>query len=230
MSNVYEKILAVQSAIKPVAKNGTLEIAGKKQYDFVKDADVLKAVKELANENGLVITASQESSETGFFEITKYNFTNQRDESMTRRWAKVRMLFCVVNADKPDEKVESYFDGYAEDTGDKAVPKAITSAGKYFHLKFFGVPTGDDLEADESVHEPSRIARAPQQRASIQAGNPEIDSLKQQFKDMVSNGVTSWTAITNATGVPSILRCTDIAMLKKALETMTYQINCKEAS
>lgn len=175
--SIYAKILAVQKAIKPVPKNGTLEVKGKKQYDFVRDADVLTVVKELANAEGLIILTSQESSEIGYFEVSNDYGTR------TQRFAKVRMKFEIIDTAEPRESIVSYFDGYAEDTSDKPLTKATTSACKYFNLKFFGIPTGDDLEADPSVHEPTVKSKRAQPVQA--AGVPEtpLAKAKREFEE-----------------------------------------------
>jgi PDZ domain-containing secreted protein len=65
-----------------------------------------------------------------------------------RRYAKVLMDYTVVDAES-GESVHSRMAGYAEDSNDKALYKAITGANKYFYLKFLGIPTNDDPEADD---------------------------------------------------------------------------------
>ena len=170
--SVYKKILQVQSMLKPVPKSGTLVVNGKKQYDFAQESDVLITVNEAAIACGLLIMTSMESSEIGYFEVT-----NQYGSS-TRRWAKVRMRFDIVDVedDNPEEPVMSWMDGYAEDTGDKPLTKAITSATKYFMLKFFRLPTGDDLEADPTTHEATTRSKA--QTAQKPSYDPPIEDPK----------------------------------------------------
>jgi len=57
----------------------------------------------------------------------------------------------VINADKPEEKVEVLWYGEGADTGDKGIYKAYTGALKFFYMKWFLIATGDDPEAFERV-------------------------------------------------------------------------------
>lgn len=225
---LFLKILAVQKALKPVPKSGALVVNGKKQYNFAQDADVLAAVKTVANENGLILLASQEHVETGFMELQTQNGTS------TRRWAKARMKFSVVDAES-GQREDAYFEGYAEDTGDKAVPKATTSAGKYFMLKFFGVPTGDDLEADPAVHEPTTREPAkrgynPGARYQKSAGidvttlavgdHSTPNGYKDDIKALKESANMDWVTVTRVTEMENILQSTDIHGLKIARDKL----------
>ena len=64
------------------------------------------------------------------------------------RYADVEMEFtiCHVSGAVWPEKPRSQ--GSGQDTGEKAVYKAVTGATKYFFYKFFNLATGDDPEND----------------------------------------------------------------------------------
>lgn len=167
---VYAKLLDAQKAIKHVAKNGRNNFQG---YDYATEADVLDQVKTVANENGLVITTSA-YSEIGIYPPDP--------KGKSTRWAKVTLTYKVTDAET-GETLEGSFDGYAEDSGDKAIYKATTGANKYFLMKFFGVPTGDDPEKDEK---PGSAASGNTENKHLfhnpdmpELSNPE---LKKQYK------------------------------------------------
>jgi hypothetical protein len=58
------------------------------------------------------------------------------------------MKTAFINADCPEEKIESFYYGYGIDTQDKGIGKAISYAVKYALLKQFCLETGDDPERD----------------------------------------------------------------------------------
>lgn len=219
--SVYQKILAVQKAIKPVPKKGTLEVNGKKQYDFARDADILATVKELANNEGLIITASQESSEIGYFEVSNQYGTR------TQRWAKARMKFEIIDVESPQESIVSYFDGYAEDTSDKPLTKAITSAGKYFMLKFFGVPTGDDPEADPTVHE--ETTRKKQSSAQEQNKTPGAAGWANMLTQLKAKHNISSEEIKSFLGgtIPDAMKNGRVAELERAWQQLSVKYEQK---
>lgn len=139
--SIYQRLLAVQEAVDSIPKKGYNAFH---KYHYATEADIL-SIKGVLNANGLIVLPTTEAEETGFREGGKC-------------WAKVTMRFRVINAEKPEEVIESVFTGYAEDSNDKAIYKATTGANKYFYLKFFGVATDDDPENETAP------APKPQQR------------------------------------------------------------------
>jgi hypothetical protein len=72
------------------------------------------------------------------------------------------------------QKVEADFYGVGQDQGDKAMPKAITMATKYFVHKFFLIATSDDAEVDNRKPEkPAGKAVPAAQVAQDTQGNFE---------------------------------------------------------
>jgi len=128
---IYQHILQAQKAISSIPKRGFNRY---QQYHYATEADIL-SIKDILNENCLVVLPTTLHQETGF-------------KPDGKSWASVTLLFRVIDA-TTGETVESQFTGYAEDSYDKAIYKATTGANKYFYLKFFGIPTEDDPERDE---------------------------------------------------------------------------------
>lgn len=156
-AKLYSKILTAQKAIGYVKKNGKNTF---NNYNYAMEADILDEVKSAANEAGLVLITSASS--------TLGSFTNGKGEII--RTADIILSYRVIDAET-GESVDGCFPGYAEDKGDKAVYKAITGASKYFLMKFFGVPTGDDPEKDEPQqhNQPTTNMNTPQQQAGFKA-------------------------------------------------------------
>ena len=123
------KMVKILSETKRIAKNGRNEFH---KYDYVTEADVLEAVRDVLVKHNVFIYTSVMGTD--------------KNADMTS----VVMEHTIVDADTNEKQVVKSF-GQGQDKGDKGGPKAITSANKYFLLKTFLLPTGDDPEAsDES--------------------------------------------------------------------------------
>lgn len=171
--SLYQKILAVQQAVETVKKNGRNDYH---KYRYATEADILSA-KKVFNDQGLVVLPTMTQQETGF-------------KPDGKGWAKVTLTFRVVDVED-GECLESNFTGYAEDTFDKAIYKAITGANKYFYLKFCGMATDDDPENEkqkpsssgdpnETDSKPAIVPRFARNRA-LKAAN-SILALQKQAK------------------------------------------------
>ncbi len=62
----------------------------------------------------------------------------------------VKMTFTFVDGESGEQYSVTYY-GTGDDKGDKGVYKAYTGCLKYFLMKTFLVPTGDDPEADSET-------------------------------------------------------------------------------
>ncbi len=109
-------------------------------YGFVKESEVVKQIRKALSDNSL----SMGVSATGF-----------AGEPVGRQVGKNGVWYYVYNI-KFDITLTDCETGYAEtygwigqgdDPSDKAINKACTGAVKYFLLKNFLLPTGDDAEA-----------------------------------------------------------------------------------
>ncbi len=145
--SIYLKILEAQKNINYVQKNGTNSFH---KYDYAMESDILHTVKQAANDAGLILVTSM-TSELGSFSAEKMDYNGNKVTDITR-FAKVTLSYKVIDAET-GEAIEGTFDGYSEDKGDKAIYKATTGANKYFLMKFFGVPTGDDPEKDQKTED-----------------------------------------------------------------------------
>lgn len=132
VKGIYQKILQAQKAISAVPKRGYNSFH---KYHYATEADIL-SIKEILNDNGLVVLPTTLHQETGF-------------KPDGKSWASITLLFRVIDAES-GETLESQFTGYAEDNFDKAIYKATTGANKYFYLKFFGIATEDDPEREDA--------------------------------------------------------------------------------
>lgn len=134
--NLWQKILEVQKAVKTVKKDGRNDFH---KYDYVTEAAMLAAIKSKMNELGLIALPSVESFET----ISRPS--DKGDAILVLQLIK----YTVIDTETGD-LFESTVLGSGEDKGDKGAYKGATGGSKYFLMKFFGVPTGDDPENEEA--------------------------------------------------------------------------------
>lgn len=114
-------------------------------YDYAKESDILDAIRDKLAAAGVFVFTSIEDME--FRETAK----------KTRDGSPVNMVFVKTRHTFSDaesgETIEVHGHGCGEDSGDKAIYKAITGAMKYFVSKNFLMSTGDDPEKDEDKEE-----------------------------------------------------------------------------
>ena len=146
--NIYEKMLAITSEMKSVAKN--LEVGyGKNSYKAVGEADVLCAVKQLEEKYKVYsYPYSRQVIESDVLVTEKeYNGTVTKGNQIFLR---IETAYRFVNIEKPDEHIDITTYGDGIDTQDKAVGKAMTYADKYALMKAYKIITGDDPDQEHS--------------------------------------------------------------------------------
>lgn len=125
-------------------------------YDFVREADVLDAIrKELAHRKVAFVPYLEES---GSFD--------QSGKNGALHVAVLRYRFTFYDGDT-GASIVARVQSEGLDTQDKSSSKALTSAVKSFLLKTFLIPTGDDPDATEpKPAERTRPAAAPRPTAA----------------------------------------------------------------
>lgn len=124
--NLVQKLCEVMSAVERVEKRGRNEFH---KYDYAREADIVEAIRgELASRNLFIFPSVETHTRTA--EITD-----------------IMVAWCFVDGDSGEERV-CRIPGSGQDKGDKGVYKALTGSEKYFLMKAFLIPTGDDPEAD----------------------------------------------------------------------------------
>jgi hypothetical protein len=124
--NLVQKLCEVMAAVGTVAKKGTNTFHN---YKYAKEADIVEAIRgELSQRNLFIFPHVTSHSRTdGITDImVRWTFTD--GDSGEERWCDIP--------------------GSGQDKGDKGVYKALTGSEKYFLMKSFLIPTGDDPEAD----------------------------------------------------------------------------------
>jgi hypothetical protein len=166
-----EGSILVQKLAKVMAETRWVEKKGRNSffnYDYARETDILDAVRTKLAENGIFVFTSVEHTDA------------KETAKRTRDGSPVNLVFVKTKHTFWDgesgETAEVFGTGCGEDSGDKAIYKAITGAMKYFISKNFLISTGDDPEKDS---EPSRVeatataSAAQASEAAAQEQKPE---------------------------------------------------------
>jgi hypothetical protein len=138
--SLYKKIAKVMSEVHRVPKNGYNSFH---KYHYATESDLNEHIRPIMADAGLAFFST-------VLEEKRIEFTNNKNERdyLTQVW----MLFTLADCDT-GARLISRFKGEGQDRGDKGAYKAYTGATKYFLMKTFLIPTGDDPEADTSTDE-----------------------------------------------------------------------------
>ena len=158
--SLASKLAEIVKLVERVAKRGRNDFH---KYDYATEADVLEAVRGgLADRNLMIVPRVVGEHVT---EVT-------RQGKDARFITRVDMVFTIIDGDS-DAVLECPWKGWGEDSGDKGGYKAITGADKYFLLKLFLLPTGDDPEREKVKGKSRKADQRPDQtdqRAEEPAG------------------------------------------------------------
>lgn len=128
-ATLYKKIAKVMSKVERVPKNGYNSFH---KYQYVTESDLVESARKLMVEEGLVL------------------FNNVREYEVTGEIATVTIDFTLCCTDS-GESVTTSIVAEGQDKGDKKFYKAMAGGTKYYLMKTFLIPTGDDPEADTTT-------------------------------------------------------------------------------
>jgi hypothetical protein len=144
--SLVKKLCQVGNAVGWIKKRGRNTF---QNYDYATEADIVAELRgELFKRNVFI-----------FWHVIKNERVDIQIESSKgiRKTAltHVDVEWTFVDGDT-GEKWTVMVPGVGEDSGDKGLYKAFTGAEKYFLMKSFLLPTGNDPEADPNTHEASQ--------------------------------------------------------------------------
>lgn len=195
---LFVKLAQVMAAVQRVEKKGRNEFH---KYDYATEADIVEAVRGALAERSVVLLPSVD-------EVT-----------VNGTLTTLAMTFTFVDGETGEVR-ESKWIGCGDDRGDKGAYKAMTGAVKYFLLKTFLIPTGDDPESDVATDARAKDA-APRERQTVRTKKAEplkpgqpipgemnagqksaIERLMQERRgikpDEIGNAIENWPFITAA--------------------------------
>lgn len=231
--NIYQKLQLVQQQVGELEKDKT-NIS--QNYKYVEEYDIFRTIRPLLNANNLVLTFSDEVhliSETTVLPIIQA-------EKLEKFWiVKYLKKMTLINADNLSEQLTYHFWACGQNNDiAKAKGSAETYAIKYFLLKFFLIPTNENLDPDkqpsdddatpkEKVNPPSSKTITPEQTKELtnllktkreNNQSAQIDFLKHFDKIMSGYGVTGATNNFNFNSRLTMLTLTDYQLLMDYLD------------
>lgn len=133
MSKLTEKLIEARKKLIHMPKNGVHQLPRGGSYEYVLADDVLGMCQNVFNEVGIDF-----QPEIVDADITWYD--SKSGNQMIHARVKASFIFWYG-----DESQMSMWVGEASDTSDKAIAKAMTSATKYFLIKKFLIPSGENF-------------------------------------------------------------------------------------
>lgn len=158
--SLYEKLMEVRRSVDYLQKAQKNE---KQKFNYVSSAQVLGAVRDAMNEQGLLLEPR----------VIKAIFHHKGSESM--HFTELKMTMTWVDTETGEKSTHLWY-AQGTDQHEKGVGKALTYAEKFFILKYFNIPTDkwdpDAWEASQEKKERKRKEKQPQ-KPSKPAQKPE---------------------------------------------------------
>lgn len=182
--SLIAKLAAVMQAIERIPKRGRNDFH---KYDYATEADIVSAIRsELATRQVMLVPA-----------ITGMQRDPVGEKGSVLTTLTMEMTF---HDGESGETLMRPWLGAGTDKEDKGAYKAMTGGEKYFLLKTFLIPTGDDPEAhtkeserqERAAIKPDRAAKKV--RATLPDGTAYIDAAVPR-----SRGNREWTEVTYVT-------------------------------
>ena len=166
--NLFEKMAAITAELGTVAKNMTVDTGKNKSYKAVSERDVLDAVKPLeAKYKVYSYPVSRETVESERLESeSTYNGNTTKK---TTFYTRLKTVYRFVNAEKPEEYIETTVFSIGIDSQDKGDGKAMTYGDKYALMKAYKISTGDDPDQNASVDTDYRKDKAAEKKQDQKA-------------------------------------------------------------
>lgn len=140
MQKLASKFINVMQECSHIAKSGTNSYHG---YKYATSSDVMQKVNSAFTKFGIASFVSPSL-------ISLQDVTTIKGN--VEHLATVEVEIKLVDKDSGEETTLKGL-GNGQDSGDKAVAKALTSAMKYAYMMSLAISTGDDPEADTSTDE-----------------------------------------------------------------------------
>jgi len=136
--SLVSKLAEVQASIHSIQKSGYNQF---QKYSYAEEAAIVSACRvELARRHIMILPAIQQVN---------------REDTLTTIFTE----YTIIDGES-DERLRFIWAGTGADKGDKGLYKAITGSQKYFLMKMFMMPTGDDAEKDSPVVQDDSLEEA----------------------------------------------------------------------
>jgi hypothetical protein len=170
IAKLYQKVGKVIEECERIPKNGHNDFHN---YDYATESDIVEHVRKSMVENHLSI----------IFNPTGHTVTEKTSEKGKKtNLYTLNLEFRVIDTETGYFEIFPWM-GQGEDSGDKGMYKAYTGGQKYFLMKFFMIPTGDDPEEDKTAP-----PKQPNQKDNSEKDRPKgnFESFMKKFDEAKS--------------------------------------------
>jgi len=225
--NIYQKLIEVRKSVSYLKKDNKGY-----QFQYVSSSQTLGTLRGKMDELGLLLVPSVLESE-----IRDHTTDKGKHEYFTA----INIKFTWINAENPEERVESMWIGQGLDSGEKGVGKALTYAEKYFLLKFFNIATDKDdpdsfqnkFGEQNNDNKPTQNKPASQKIANKTSADWEIafESYFKNPRSRTAKNINAWRA-KNKAALNTTLQGDEITKFQGFLADMEilYAEEAKEQS
>lgn len=172
MMGLNLKMAQIMGQIGQLDKDANMD-AGSFSYKYVSDVSVYHTVRKLLVDYQIAVFASMTDIWQDRFVVGSDRYGNEKDKWHTR----ARFEFMLVDAESGENHTCTWF-AESEDSADKGVNKCATAALKYWLLKTFVIPTGDDPDASNGAEQkqedpPRQTAKTASKTRGSQPRSPK---------------------------------------------------------
>lgn len=139
--NLFKKLADIMAEVGWISKGDSVEINGKKAYDYTSEAQFIAEVRPLFIKHRVMIMPTG----TPVVDVKEFQKSGDRVSYLTT----ITLNYSFIDADS-GETMNIIGIGQGSDSGDKGVYKAMTGALKYAIRQALFIGTGDDPERYDS--------------------------------------------------------------------------------
>lgn len=151
---LVKKLAAVMAAVSSIPKRGHNQFH---DYKYATEADIVEAIRGELSQRHIILVPG----------ITGRSRNKVGDKGVVV--THLEMTFTFMDGETGEELTRPWL-GAGSDKEDKGAYKAMTGGEKYFLLKTFLVPTGDDPEQDSSKPDQRRDAKRERRPVTMPSG------------------------------------------------------------
>lgn len=214
--SLVSKLIAAILEIQLIPKKGHNQFSN---YSYATCEDIVQAVRGPLARHGLLVFSSLKER------ISETVTTTQGKPAFRE---KVTLTVVVTDG---ESQLTLDVPGEGQDTGDKAIYKALTGAGKYALRSLLQLPIGDDPEADTQEILRQQHALKPLQQAPSKAGAqpapPLVMTPPQRPSPVPSNGLATERQVAAIKALAKALEIDD-TQLESGLKS-AYNVERPEA-
>jgi hypothetical protein len=194
--SLVSKLAEVMAAVERIPKRGRNDFH---KYDYATEADIVAVVRqELAQRHIMLMP-----------EILKETRTPVGDKGSVLTTLEMQMEF--IDGESGETLLKRWL-GCGTDKEDKGAYKAMTGGEKYFLLKTFLMPTGDDPEADDDKDRKPAGANGHSVQATRSAPPPPRETVNKATGEITDAGLLTVRDVATTDGATNGRKWTKFAI------------------